>query len=432
MRKLILFSLLSFSSLLIAQNDSSYYANLLRQKVWSYTYQKDSNVAFVIAGEIPNKVYRIKKDKIKDITQEARLPEKNLYTSVSCLSQRNILLTTSNNYLFYLKSSKKNKWLNSKYGLNDSNIISVDVLPKQKMLFANTPSARYLLKNYNRYYNLYFKEIKDTTRTVGELAYLFKYYIQKPVQQGICFIASDVDFSFSKEKMIRGETLQKIKEELRPGDLIIKRNDYQLANVGIPGFWTHSGIYLGSLEALDSCFANLPLLEGAKPSDYIRENYPIIYEQMLNRSNLIIEAIGKGVVVNPVEHIAKVDYLAAMRTKLMPCDLFQSLLGAFDYYGTAYDYLFDFENDDAVVCSELIYHAFRPKPDKKGVEFILGTYQNKAFLSPNDIARHYALELSQPEPQLKLVYFYDADRHKNRSVRRSEHAFARTWRKKGE
>lgn len=430
MRNKLFFVFIIATSSLFGQNDSSYYAKLLKEKVWSYSYQKDSDIAWVIAGEIPNKVYRIKKDKVRNISKEAHLPEKNRYTSISFLSNKHILLSTSNNYIFYLRGNKRYKWLNQDFGLKDSCVTSIDLVKKQKILFANTPSAKYLLKNYNRYYKLYFTEIKDSTHTIEELAYFFKYYIQKPIQQGICFVASDVDFSFTKEKMIKGETLQKIKDELKPGDLIIKRNDYQLANVGIPGFWTHSGIYLGSLEELDSCFANLPILEGASVSHYLKENYPIIYEKMLNKQSLIIEAIGRGVVINPVEHIAKVDYLAAMRTNLATCDLFQSLLSAFDYYGTPYDYLFDFQNDDAVVCSELIYQAFKPSAEKHGVDFILGSYQNKPFLSPNDIARHYALEFNRPNPQLKLIYFYDADRHSRRSVRRSEHAFAKTWIKK--
>lgn len=430
MRNLVLFAILMISSLVYGQKDSAYYANLLQEKIWQISYQKDSDITWLIAGEAANKIYRIKKDKIKDITKEAGLPLKNRYNSILFLNNRHVLLGTQNNYLFYLKGNKRYRWLNHQYGLNDSCITALDLKQKQKMLFVSTPSARYLLKNYNKYYNQHFTTIKDSVRTLDELAYIFKYYIQEPIQKSICFVASDVEFSLAKEKMIKGETLQKIKSELRAGDIIIKRNDFQLANVGIPGFWTHSGIYLGSLETLDSCFANMPILEGAKPSEYIRENYPAVYQSMLNRNDLIIEAIGKGVVVSPVEHIAKVDYFAALRTQLAPCDLFQSLLAAFDYYGTPYDYLFEFENDDNVVCSELIYHAFRPKPDKKGVDFIFGTYNDKPFLSPNDIAKHYALELNHENPQLKLVTYYDADRHKRRSVRRSEHAFAKTWRKK--
>lgn len=430
MRRLLFLLFIFLSCSTFAQNDSAYFAGLLQQPVWRYTMQKDSNIVWVIAGEIPNKVYRIKKNKIKDITEKVCLPEKNLYTDIVYLGNRHTLLATSNNYMFYLRGTKKYKWLNQQYGVKDSCIHSFDLRKDKKMVFASSENSRYLLKNYNRYYHLYFKQITDSDKTIDELAYFFKYYIQEPVQKGICLIASDVEFTFSKEKMITDKKLKKIRQELSPGDIIIKRNDYQLANVGIPGFWTHSGIFIGSLSTMDSCFANLPILEGTKPSDYIRENYPAIYQAMLNKEYLIIEAIGKGVVINHVEHIAKVDYLAALRPNLDKCNIFQSILSAFDYYGTPYDYLFDFQNDDAMVCSELVYHAYKPTPEKKGINFIMGSYKEQEFLSPNDIARHYALEYTKPNPQLKLVYFYDADRIRLRSVRRDEHAFSKTWEKK--
>lgn len=421
---LLIFTLSAFS-----QKDSAYYANLLNERVWKLSYHKDSDVAWVIAGENKDKIFRIKNDKIKNITEEAHLPKNNIYSSILCLSNKHVLVGTENNYLFYLRSSKRYKWMNQKYGLLDSCIESISLKKKEKMVFVKTPSARYMLKHYNRAYNLYFTQITDSAKTTDELAYFFKYYIQEPIQRGICFVASDIDFSFSKNKMIKDETLQKIKRGLLPGDIIIKRNDYQLANVGIPGFWTHSGIFLGSLEKLDSCFADLPILDGQKPSEYIEDNFPAIYERMQKKGDLIIEAIGEGVVINPVEHIAKVDYLAALRTNLSKSDIFQSLLIAFDYYGTPYDYLFDFDNDETLVCSELVYRSFSPKGDKKGIDFIMGSYKDKPFLSPNDIAKHYALEFNKPNPQFKLIYFYDADRHKNRSIKRSERAFAKTWRK---
>ncbi len=59
--------------------------------------------------------------------------------------------------------------------------------------------------------------------------------------------------------MLAMKILDIIKEELLPGDILLKRNNYQLTNMGLPGFWTHSGIYIGSLEELDKYFMDMPL-----------------------------------------------------------------------------------------------------------------------------------------------------------------------------
>jgi hypothetical protein len=135
------------------------------------------------------------------------------------------------------------------------------------------------------------------------------------------------------------------------------------------------------------------------------------------------------VVISPVEHIAKVDYLAALRTNLDKNDILKSLLSAFEYLGTPYDYLFDFSNDNELVCSELIYLSFRPSPSKNGVSFTMGQLDGETFLSPNDIAKQFSMELDQPTSQFKLVFFYDAKKRLGKSITRNEGAFAKSWKR---
>jgi len=423
--------LLSGVTPLMAQHDSTYYSKLLNERVWNISCMKDSDITWVIAGENRDKIFKIKNNKICNICEEASLPKGNIYTSILCINNRHALVGTKNNYLFYIRNTHKFKWLNQKYGLPDSMVISINFRKKEHMVIVTTPGSRYVLKHYKRPYNNYLTQVRDTTKTFDEIAYFFKHSIIKPFQQGLCFLASDIDLSFKKNKFIDDKTLGKIKQGLQPGDIFIKRNDDQLSNVGVPGFWTHAGIFVGSLDMLDSCFSDLPFLEGQKPSRFIQENYHKVYERMLNQKDLIIEAIGKGVVINPVEHIAKVDHLAVLRADLLSKnDLLQALFSAFDYYGAPYDYLFDFENDDALVCSELVYRAFLSDTEKKGIVFQFGTLGGKPFLSPNDIAKQYTDERKTDSQQLKLISFYDSDIHKRRSEKKSEHEFVKSWKRK--
>lgn len=410
-------------------SDSAYHANLLHAPIVRIFNAKNDS-KWIIAGKDSSLLYKINpKGEVCNLKDSARLPSNTRFSDVLIISNHLVLVGTKGSYIY--RFNKKNaSWINSSYGLTDSTIEHFDWDKRQKLLYVKTANSRFLVKHHNKLINIRFSEIMDTLTTFDEIRLFLKQNFRWSIQKGICEVCADIDFSFRPEKFISKESLQQIKDSLRPGDIIIKRNDEQLANVGIPGFWTHSGIYVGSLERIDSCFTGIAMLRGEKPSTYIQDNYPEAYEKISGRSNLIIEGIGKGVVINPVEHIAKVDYLAALRTNLDKDDIFKSLLTSFEYLGTPYDYLFDFSNDNELVCSELVYLSFRPSPNKKGVNFMMGELNDKAFLSPNDIAKQYSIELKQPSSQLNLVFFYDAERRNRKSVTRNETAFSKSWKRK--
>jgi hypothetical protein len=181
------------------------------------------------------------------------------------------------------------------------------------------------------------------------------------------------------------------------------------------------------LGKIDSCFSGLHYFEKEKPSKFIAENYPEVYKAMQGRNNLIIEAIGEGVVINSLEHIAKVDYVAALRPKLDSLSIVLSLFSAFDYFGTSYDYLFDFDNDESLVCSELVYRSYLADNQKSGIKFTFGTLNGKPFLSPNDIVEQFSDERKTGHPQLSFVFYFEGNKNKKRPERKSARYFAKSW-----
>lgn len=409
--------------------DSTYFAKLLQLPIQKIEASKNGN-RWIIAGEDSSMLFRVTRQGcVFNMKDSANLPSDTRFSDILIIKNRRVMVGTSNHYI-YRFSRDKVGWINSSYGLSDSVIRSFEWDKRQKLLYVKTAKSRFLVKHHNKLMSIRFSEIHDTLSTFDEIRSYLRKNFRWTIQKGICEVAADIDFSFRRDKFISDEDLQQIKSNLHPGDIIIKRNDEQLSNVGIPGFWTHSGIYVGSLAQIDSCFAGISMLNQHSPSDFLKEYYPNVYEDMQGRDDLIVEAIGKGVVINPVEHIAKVDYLAALRTKLDKESLFKSILIAFEYLDTPYDYLFDFSNDNQLVCSELIFNAFKPTANKNGVSFIMGTLNGKVFLSPNDIAKQYAIEDTMPAQQLDLVFFYDAERRQRKSVRRNEAAFAKSWKRK--
>jgi uncharacterized protein YycO len=174
---------------------------------------------------------------------------------------------------------------------------------------------------------------------------------------------------------------------------------------------------------MNEYFKGLVMLGSIKAFDYIKYHFPQITFKMLYKSNMILEAIGEGVVVNPLQHCAAVDCFAALRPQIEKEQLFQSIINALENYGKPYDFLFDFESDDALVCSELIYKSYRSTQNNKAIDFSLSTLYGKPFLSPNDIAKQFCSEKESLKHSFSLVLFYDGNEKIKKAMIKDEQEF---------
>lgn len=252
-----------------------------------------------------------------------------------------------------------------------------------------------------------------------------------PFQKWIAISITGVDYSSRKEKYVSNEDINIIKEELLPGDILLKRNNYQLTNIGLPGFWTHSGIYIGCLEELDKYFKDIQLGDCLCVSEYVKVIYPKVYDSLLlkgeNNSEYIIEVIADGVVINPLNAIAKVDYFSALRPKLPKEDKLKALFTAFEYLGKAYDYNFDIMTDNSLFCSELIYKSYLCSSNKKGIKFNLEPKAGRLLLSPNSFIKKFDLEFNSGNEEFDFVLFYDGSESERKAIRKSANDLKITW-----
>lgn len=252
-----------------------------------------------------------------------------------------------------------------------------------------------------------------------------------PVQKWLAISITGVDYSRRKEKYVSDEDICTIKEELLPGDILLKRDNFQLTNMMMSGFWTHSGIYLGTLEELDVYFKDMPLGQFACVSDYVKATYPKVYNSICDKSKnnngYVIEALAPGVVLNPLESIAKVDYFSALRPKLSKEDKLKALFTAFESLGKAYDYNFDIMTDSALFCSELIYKAYLCSSNKEGITFDLEPKAGRLLLSPNSIIKKFDIEFNSKNAEFDFVLFYDGSEREKRAIRKSAKDLKATW-----
>jgi hypothetical protein len=411
------------------QIDKLQLEKIIDAPIKAYVYTP-SNLVWAIAGEQNNKIVRIKKKQnVREYFFQQKYP--NIYfTTLYSLPNGNIIAGTKDNYLFYIQG-KSSTIIDQNNGLLDSTILKIYFNPSTKNIEFTTPSRAYKIENATSLRRIRCVPIEEDESLFESITYSLRTYIQKPIQKGISTIASEFDYSFRSKKYIGIAEYDSIVKLLRPGDVLLKRDNYFLSNVGIEGFWTHSAIYIGSLEDLDKQFSGISMINQEQPSTYLLKNHPLIYQLIEGKKHLIIEAIGKGVSVNSLEHIALVDYFSAIRPNLTKEDIFKSMLISFEYIGVPYDFLFDFRSDNEVVCSELVYNSYRLKSDKNGINFLFSKVMGNPFVSPNDIAHLYAQEQSSQNPSFYFVVFCDFDEQTSKSFFNSADAFANSWKRKG-
>ena len=136
----------------------------------------------------------------------------------------------------------------------------------------------------------------------------------------------------------------------------------------------------------------------------------------------VIEAIGEGVVPNTFGH-AIGDSLAALRPTLGKRRKAEAILDAFAQVGKPYDFDFDFATEHALVCTELVWRAYRPVGDGEGLTFPLEKIAGRRTLPANVIAREFDASMERGDPQLDFVLFYDGDEKARRAVRSDLDAF---------
>jgi len=48
--------------------------------------------------------------------------------------------------------------------------------------------------------------------------------------------------------LISSENIADIQTQIEPADIFFQRREWYLTNAGIPGYWTHAALYVGSPE----------------------------------------------------------------------------------------------------------------------------------------------------------------------------------------
>jgi hypothetical protein len=142
--------------------------------------------------------------------------------------------------------------------------------------------------------------------------------------------------------------------------------------------------------------------------------------------NRVIEAIGEGVVFNTMAHVSG-DYLAAVRPRLDKVAKAQAITEAFSHWGKPYDFDFDFATDHTLVCTELVWRAYRPSEGKVGLDLPMARVAGRVTLPANLMVKHFGENLGGDEPMYEFVLFIDAVEKEQRTFFSDQASFEQTW-----
>jgi hypothetical protein len=246
-----------------------------------------------------------------------------------------------------------------------------------------------------------------------------------PVQKNVAVQMSYIRTA-KRDYLITPEILSEQLHRFEPGDILIQRRNWHMTNIGIPGFWPHVALYVGTPQELNAYFSGL----GFQPLETIKARYPEVFQIMSEHGDdgfpvRVIEAIRPGVVFQSLETSARCDYLGVIRPNLSKAEKFKSLMAAFSHFGKEYDLNFDFTTDNALVCSELVYKAYKPigklplKPE---------VFNGRRLLPPNRLAEQAVAEMGDQEA-FSFVMFLDAVEKSDAIVERDSAAFMASWKR---
>lgn len=162
--------------------------------------------------------------------------------------------------------------------------------------------------------------------------------------------------------------IQMVVSQLQPGDILLEKTPFTLTDKTIPGHFGHAAVYIGTAEQLKALhMQDMP--EVRKHLDKI------------NSGAGVVEALRNGVQLNNIQEFMNIDDFAVLRPKhLTESQQVKAVKIALSNVGKRYDFNFDVNTTETIVCSELVYIAY------PHIDFVTKRVLDSYTISPDDIA----------------------------------------------
>ncbi len=281
---------------------------------------------------------------------------------------------------------------------------------------------------------------KNTFKNVFDLGKDLSHDAWFPVQKRVSDWMGDTKVWRRETSLITAEQIKGIHRKLEPGDVLLVRHEWYLSNIGLPGFWPHAALYIGTPAERKAYFADIGYDLEAK----LKTKYPEAYKTStsVHHGNppRVLEAISEGVSFTTLSHCLEADSMAALRPRLSKKEKALAIQRAFHYSGRPYDFDFDFQTDAALVCTELIYKSYEPNEGMTGLKLPLVRIIGRNVMPANQIALLFHQEYDTADQQFDFIAFLDGHEDEERAVSRGVGAFRKShtrskwyiWKDQGE
>jgi len=284
--------------------------------------------------------------------------------------------------------------------------------------------------------------VLNTLRNAGQIVQDGGARLVFPVQKGVSEWMGDTRVLYGAQHLVTDDQIATLTPKLLPGDVMLVRREWFLSNIGLPGFWPHAALYIGSPEERKAYF-NDPavqawlveqgitdgsmdtLLKTRQPAAYAVSQQPDAH----GFRPRVIEAMSEGVSLTTLEHSAAADSVAVLRPRLSRLEVAKAILKALEFHGRPYDFDFDFRTDATLVCTELVYKAYSPTADKHGLDLPIKTVAGRPVLTANDIAQHFDATWGEAGQQFDLIAFLDGQARSKRADDADLARFRASWKR---
>ncbi len=284
--------------------------------------------------------------------------------------------------------------------------------------------------------NMFVKNAVDIAKDTASSGFF-------PVQKSVAEWMGDTRVKRQGQPLITREQVLELIQRMEPGDIVVARQNWYLSNIGLPGFWPHAELYLGSRDEFSAYFDSDPEVTAwlatlpGKPSTlgaHLAQKYPEKWAAFGARDEhgdpiRIMESISEGVALTGIEHGLRVDYVGVMRPRLTKVDKAKAMERAFGYQGRPYDFNFDFFSDATLVCTELVYKSYMPSRKLRGIKIDLVDVAGRRTLPANEFVRLFDEEFGKPERQLDFVAFLDGREDLKGAFLNDLEAFRKSYRR---
>lgn len=142
--------------------------------------------------------------------------------------------------------------------------------------------------------------------------------------------------------------MKEVKAEMQPLDMLFEKTPFRATDRFIPGYYGHAAIYIGNEAQLKE----LGIWD-----------HPVVqkFHMDIKLGKTIVEALRPGVQINTFRHFTDIDDFALVRRKfeMTKEDITDHIVRALNQVGKKYDFGFNTEVPDTIVCSELHYTVWR-------------------------------------------------------------------------